>query len=290
MPLRQLVVLPPTASVDEIFETTDRDGGVIVEDFIAADVIDRVNRDFEPYLAALTPAEGYSGDDGFGGFYGRRTKRMQSLVARSDAVVDCILHQTLMQWVQRELDDPGDFQLNTGQLMEIGPGEPAQELHADAWNWRSASALPNRNLIVNCMVALSDFTESNGATRVIPGSHREDLSTWDWSNPPETVPAEMRAGSVLLFTGRLVHGGGANITADEWRRGMSLSFLVGWLRAEEANCLTVSPERAKQLPVRMRELLGFKSYVHKRNGKPMSHLWIYDMQDASQVLVDGPAR
>jgi len=113
-------------------------------------------------------------------------------------------------------------------------------------------------LQVEAMFALSEFTVANGATQVVPGSHR-----WDADRvplPAEIVQAEMNAGSALLYLGTTLHGGGANVTKDQSRRGMFLGYVVGWLRTEENMFLTVPIERVRELPERCQELLGYKSH------------------------------
>ena len=108
------------------------------------------------------------------------------------------------------------------------------------------------------MFALTDFTVANGATRVVPGSHK-------WSpdreaRPEEITRAQMSAGSALLYLGSTLHGGGANTTAAESRRGMFLGYAVGWLRTEENLFLTVPIEKVRKMPLRVQELLGYKPH------------------------------
>jgi ectoine hydroxylase-related dioxygenase (phytanoyl-CoA dioxygenase family) len=102
---------------------------------------------------------------------------------------------------------------------------------------------------------LVDFTQENGATCVVPGSHR-----WDKARQfedQELAYAEMSAGSAVLYLGSTLHAGGANTTADQWRRGFHLSYCLGWLRTEENNLLAVPPVKAKQLSPRAQELVGY---------------------------------
>jgi len=111
----------------------------------------------------------------------------------------------------------------------------------------------------NTMIALEEVTEELGATRVIPGSHLwEDYR--DRGNPDMTVPAELKPGDALVYSGKVVHGGGANKTSDQWRRAMHLSFLVGWLVPEESNPLDYTVAELQQQSVRVQRLLGLRSY------------------------------
>ena len=108
------------------------------------------------------------------------------------------------------------------------------------------------------MFALSDFTIDNGCTQVVPGSHLWALDRE--AEPHEIQRAEMEAGSALIYLGTTVHGGGANITNDQCRRGMFFGFVVGWLRTEEACLLTVPREKVKKMPKRVQELIGYKDH------------------------------
>ena len=132
-----------------------------------------------------------------------------------------------------------------------------QRLHRDEDAW-SCYPAPKPLLQVEAMFALTDFTVENGATQVVPGSHlwpaeRQAL-------PEEIVSAEMPAGSALYYLGSAIHGGGANTTKSESRRGLFLGYVVGWLRTEENLFLTVPIEEVKAMPQRVQELLGYKAH------------------------------
>jgi ectoine hydroxylase-related dioxygenase (phytanoyl-CoA dioxygenase family) len=150
-----------------------------------------------------------------------------------------------------------DYLLNTAQLIQIGSGESLQSLHRDEDAWPFVQP-PKPQLEVEAMFALSDFTAANGATRVVPGSH-----TWPADRQAleeEITQAEMVAGSALVYLGSTLHGGGANRSADESRRGMFLGYVVGWLRTEENTYLTVPIDYVKTMPQRVQELLGYKAH------------------------------
>ena len=256
--LRTLTTLPHSATAEDINETVDRDGAVIVQQVLSPELVSRILADVEPYLASINPKTDYDGNA-----YGAllpHTKRLEGLVQKSDAVVETILDERYLAWAERSLDWCGEIQLNAAQLIEIGPGEEAQMLHRDDGNWPEIAG-GGKQLLVNCILALSDFTEETGATRVVVGSHKDmtfDPYTLDPATP--TVPAFMKAGDALYFTGKTIHGGGANKTTDVYRRGLSISFTLGWLKPEEAHTLSVTPERMRQLPRRIRELCSFAGY------------------------------
>jgi ectoine hydroxylase-related dioxygenase (phytanoyl-CoA dioxygenase family) len=105
------------------------------------------------------------------------------------------------------------------------------------------------------MVALGEFTEALGATRIVPGSHR-----WDPARQPEAheiAVAELEPGSAALYLGSTLHAGGANTTQDRWRRGMHLSYCLGWLRTEENVFLTAPLEHVRKYPREVQKILGY---------------------------------
>ena len=255
---RTLTTLPPTATAVDIKAATDRDGAVIVQQVLSSDQVARLNAELAPYLEGIDPRTDYDGD-AYGAFL-PKTKRLEGLVQKSDAAVEAILNERYLAWAEQCLDWCGEIQLNAAQLIEIGPGEEAQVLHRDEGTWPEIAG-GDRELVVNCLVALSDFTEEVGATRVVPGSQK-DMTIDPSSLDPAAVsaPALMRAGDALYFTGKVIHGGGANRTSDVYRRALAISFTLGWLKPEEAHTLSVTPERLRELPRRIRELCSFAGY------------------------------
>jgi ectoine hydroxylase-related dioxygenase (phytanoyl-CoA dioxygenase family) len=147
--------------------------------------------------------------------------------------------------------------------IQVHPGQQAQVLHYD----QGIYPLPrDRDVMITALWALDDFTAGNGATRLVPGSHLRPAGKPDAA---ETVPAEMPAGSVLLFLGRLYHGAGAN-TTGRLRLGVVIDYVQPWLRPCEAHTLSASHEQVRQLPQRLQELLGFNQptpYLGFVNGR-----------------------
>ena len=277
-----LTTLPSTATAADIYEATERDGGVIVEQVLSPDLRGRINAELDPYVAQIDPVRDYDASPDGGGFM-PNTKRLEGLVQKSDAVVEAILDERYLAWATMTLDWAEEIQFSAGQLIEIGPGEPPQSLHRDDVTWPQLAGGPH-HIIASCMLALSDFTEECGATRVVPGSNRDQaLSPYTLDVATHSVPAVMKAGSALFFTGKLIHGGGANRTTDVYRRGLTLTCSLGWLKPEEAQTLAVTPERAQQLPRRMRELCSFAGYrAYGMNASVYSHR--LDMTDPYRVL------
>ena len=135
--------------------------------------------------------------------------------------------------------------------MLIGPDSAAQPMHRDCNNWPILSLVdwPNGpEITLSAMIGLDNVTEELGATRVIPGSHRwTDFK--DYGTPEMSVPAELGPGDALVYSGKVVHGGGANQTKDRWRLAMHLSFVLGWIVPEESSPIDYTDEElASQSP------------------------------------------
>jgi ectoine hydroxylase-related dioxygenase (phytanoyl-CoA dioxygenase family) len=113
-------------------------------------------------------------------------------------------------------------------------------------------------LVCNSMWALTDFTEANGATRLVPRTHGADRSP-SFGEPHQTIAAEMKRGSVLVWNGSLWHGGGANHTTER-RIGLAMNYCVGWMRQQENQQLGIPLEVAKDFSPRLRKLVGYGLY------------------------------
>jgi ectoine hydroxylase-related dioxygenase (phytanoyl-CoA dioxygenase family) len=166
-------------------------------------------------------------------------------------------------------------QLHLTQLIAIGPGEPAQPVHRDQWAFDFFPFPPGYEVQCNTLWALTDFREANGATRVVPASHRA-ADRLQLTND-DTVPAEMAAGSVLFYTGSLYHGGGAN-RSDAVREGINLTYAVSWLRQEENQYLSVPAEIARTLPEPLLRLMGYARGAYALG-------YVDDLRDPLDVLL-----
>jgi ectoine hydroxylase-related dioxygenase (phytanoyl-CoA dioxygenase family) len=224
--------------------TLEDDGYCVVENVIDSQTVARIRAE----LAGLFDATPFGRDD----FEGRRTKRVYALFAKTRVLDDLAMHPLVSDALDRVL---GPAQLSAPTAIDIGPGERAQGLHPDDAIYPLPR--PHAELVVNVMWPLDDFTEANGATRVVPGSHR-----WIDERPgpdAETIAVEMPAGSAMLYVGSLWHGGGANTTPRS-RVGVVLHYSASWLRPVENHVLAVPPEVARTLPERLQELLGYNVY------------------------------
>jgi ectoine hydroxylase-related dioxygenase (phytanoyl-CoA dioxygenase family) len=234
--------LPATATADQVLDGLEEHGLAVVERFLDRDDVARKKLDLERVLASLP-----TGRNSFEGFATRRIYALFAKTRRFDANATDPL---LLSVVERLLG-PG-FLLSAPTGISIGPGEAAQRLHRDDSVYPVPR--PHAELVVNTMWALDDFTTENGATVVVPGSHR-------W--PPErraldseAAKATMPAGSVLFYLGSLLHAGGANHSAAP-RLGVILEYCAGWLRPQENHVLGVPKAIVRELPDRLRELLGY---------------------------------
>jgi ectoine hydroxylase-related dioxygenase (phytanoyl-CoA dioxygenase family) len=236
------------ASVDEVEDALRAAGCAIVERLAPLDLLDRIAAELEPYLAATAPG----GDD----FAGRNTRRTGALIARSPAFRDLAAHPLVLGALDRVLADHAtSYQLHLTQVIDIGPTEPAQPVHRDQWAFDFFEFPAGFEVECHTMWALSEFTEENGATRVIPGSH-----TWAdrlRPDPADTIAAEMPRGSVLLYVGSLYHGGGANRSVSP-RRGINVGYTLSWLRQEENQYLACPPEVARELEPALARLVGYQ--------------------------------
>ncbi len=232
------------ATVDDVVAAMRTDGYCAVEGLLPPDELAAARASLVDVLAA-TP-------EGRNDFEGFKTQRIYAVFAKTRAFDGPATNPLLLGVLERVL---GHFQLSAPTGIQIGPGEKAQILHRDDQIYPLPPDYPD--VVVNTMWALDDFTEANGATRLIPGSHR-----WTDRQPgrgDEVVQAVMPAGSVLFYVGKIWHGGGANAT-DRPRLGVILEYAAAWLRPQENHVLAVPRETVAELPERLQELLGYNIY------------------------------
>jgi ectoine hydroxylase-related dioxygenase (phytanoyl-CoA dioxygenase family) len=258
--------VPPTTTAGEIHEILVVDGAVVVDDLGDPEVISRVRSEMGPHIEA-TP----HGSDRFAG---RHTRRTGALIARSAASRRLVQHPLVLDVTGRLLHQASNFQLHLTQTIAIGPGQPAQPLHRDQWAFDFFPFPADHHVQCNTIWALTDFTEGNGATRIVTGSQAMPDS-FDHTTD-ETVPAEMAAGSCLLYTGKVFHGGGAN-TTDGTRIGANITYVVGWLRQEENQYLSVPHAVAETLDDDLLRLMGYRTGAYALG-------YIDDVRDPLEAL------
>jgi ectoine hydroxylase-related dioxygenase (phytanoyl-CoA dioxygenase family) len=230
--------------IDDVAQRLDDDGYAIVEGLLARDEAAAIGAELRRLLDRVP-----SGRNPFEGF---RTRRLYAVYAKTRLLDPLTLHPLVLGALEQVLGP--HYQLSGPTGIEIGPGEVEQVLHRDEDIYPVPP--PHPQLVANVMWAFDDFTVENGATRLVPGSHRSVDA------PPADAPmvrATMPAGSVMLYVGSLWHGGGANRT-DRARLGVAIEYCASWLRPQETHLLVVTPELARTLPKRLRELLGFNIY------------------------------
>jgi ectoine hydroxylase-related dioxygenase (phytanoyl-CoA dioxygenase family) len=234
--------------IDAHLAEIERDGYTIIEHVLDEDAIDALVADLDHLEDAfgITPADN--------SFEGSSTVRIYNLLALGRRFERIPVHDRVLPLVQRVLDD--GCLVSSLSSIAILPGESAQPIHAD--DQLIPLPKPHPPTVCNTMWALTDFTDANGATRVVPGSHRADHSP-DYGAAYDTIPAEMARGSVLVWHGSLWHGGGANAT-DERRVGVAMNYCAGFIRQQENQQLGIPREVAARFSPRLRRLVGYGIY------------------------------
>ncbi len=232
------------AHVDKI----ERDGYSIVEHAIELDFVDALVADLERLERELdvSPAPNR--------FEGVKTWRIYNLLVYGKLYERIPVHPNILPIVERVLD-PGCL-VSSLSSIAIGPDEKPQPIHAD--DQLIPLPKPHVAIVCNTMWALTDFTDENGATRIIPGSHLRDRSP-DYFTHYDSIPAAMPKGSVMVYHGSLWHGGGANRT-NRRRVGVAMNYCAGYIRQQENQQLGIPREIATQFSPRLQELVGYSLY------------------------------
>lgn len=259
--MSQVEKLGPNSSSADVIAVLERDGGVIIEDFVSAELIDAIKRDLFPLLEKTS--------NGRDRFSGNQTRRLSRLFAHTRHCAPIITHPLFLPVAEHFIRRPvrvwtsdgqremlPDVRIGMTQAIQIGPGQGAQPLHRDdtAFMWRHPSSREGR---VQIMLAVSDFTAENGGTLVIPGSHK-----WDDDRQPlmsEAIPTVMRSGSALIFLGSTFHAGGTNRTTSELRTGLTTSLDSSNVRQEENMYLSLPTEVVASYPEQIQRLLGWSA-------------------------------
>jgi ectoine hydroxylase-related dioxygenase (phytanoyl-CoA dioxygenase family) len=257
-------------------------GGVIIEGFFTPEQVKQLNSDLNAPFDAMQQGS-LSKVDAMKDFHGEQTKRLTNLVTCSKVFRDDILNKDILHEILKIAfaHDNESYWMSAAQAIEIHPGNKAQKLHRDQSQFRVFKSLGPHGpeAIINFLTALTPFTDINGATRVIPGSNKwEDFD--DFGSPEDTVPALLNPGDALLITGKTVHGGGANRTENENRRGIALAFSASYLTPEEAYPFQVSLDIAKTMTKRAQHAIGFRSQYPACSGG----LWQCDYAELADFL------
>lgn len=253
----EIPTLRAGGKVDALLEVLADQGVVVLKGVLEGPVLRTVRDECE---RVLEPAP--LGDNPFDGY---RTRRVFDPLRRTRILDGLVLHPAVHAAVSGALSWPYQFGMTI--LSEICPGENPQRAHRDAAVYPLPKDFPE--VMVNTIWALDDFTPQNGATVVAPGSHKN-------RELRDFVPATMDAGSVMIYSGRLLHGAGGNTTSDATRLGLIVEHVARWLRPAECHPLAIGTDIAASVPKELQELLGFNQtneYFGFINGKPPAH-WL----------------
>lgn len=272
-------------STADIAEAVRTDGAVIVEGVLEPELLARFNAEIDPLLAvAAADHDGAFINDPVADFFGGNTRHITGVPAKSRVfATEVMVHPSILGVAENVLrPNCSTVQLNLGHVLDRGPGAERQMLHRDELIWAHLPN-PHPDVMMASLVALVDFTADNGATVLVPGSHH-----WDRDRVPaehEIAPAEMPAGSAVMYLGSVIHAAGSNTTTDQWRRGMHLSYAVGWLRTEENHCLSVPISIARTLPRKAQVLLGYGAHDAIDIGG--GYLGMVDLRDPVDLIAEG---
>lgn len=241
-------------------------GYCVIPDLIDAEAVAALDHDLAPAFAETPFCKG--------GFYGERTQRFGRLLSRSKRAQHYVMHPLILGIAETILAPWCDrIQLNLTQAIALHPGALPQLPHRDQDMWRGA--IGEIEYLVNVMWPFTRYSEANGATLVWRGSHgREALHPEPQSEP---IAIELQPGEALLFLGSTLHGAGGNRT-EQIRRGMIVSYCLGWLKPYENQWLAYPPEIARHFPPELAALVGYRQ--HRPN------LGNYEGQCPS-ILLDG---
>ncbi len=234
------VIDKATAEVKEL-------GYSIIPGFLSKQRLNRLRND----LAPIFEQSGIRNADQGGRYSGLQTVHVHNLFAKTRAVDEIAIDPVLLLIIEGILGSL--FQLSVGTAMSPQPGVDPQGLHRDDGHYPLAR--PRPPFIANSLIALDDFTQANGATRIAPGSHKR---TEDIKPNTDVIFAEMPAGSLLVFDGALWHAGGGNRTKDQRRRSINLNFNLSWLRQQENQYVGIPRTEWLKMPERLQRLLGFQ--------------------------------
>ena len=238
--------LPADTPVAEVSEFLRRWGYAIVDDVVDQATLDRLETEALPYI----DRSAHGRDE----YDGQHTRRTGALIARCPTARELVMHPTVVGTVRHFLSHVTAVQLHLTQIISIEPGETQQKLHRDQMAFDFFPFPDDYHVQCNTMWALTDFTVENGATHVIPGTSA--VPEEDGLRMPGGQAA-MRRGSVLFYDGKVLHGGGANRSTSV-RRGVNITYSVGWVRQEENQFLACPPETARTLDDDLLRMMGYQ--------------------------------
>lgn len=275
--------LAANAPAEEMLKELRETGAVIVDGFLDPELLARFNAELDGFLADVPDGRELT-NPFYTAFYGAKTQHLSGVAGYSRIFSEEVLTHPLYKTLCDDILLPFciNYRLNVAHVLDRGPGSDPQYLHRDEDVWIHLPK-PHPEIQVASIIALQDFTVENGATRIAPGSNHWESGRV--ATDSDVVAAEMKAGSAVLYLGSTIHGGGPNTTQDQRRRGMHLSFNVGWLRTEENNYLVSPPDVVRDLPERAQELLGYR--MHDAISIAGGSLGLYHANDPLEMMKEG---
>lgn len=240
----------------------EADGYVVLPDAVDADVVARIRSELSPYLA--------SAPFGRNDFEGFRTQRLYALFTKAPSTAALVAHPAVLALVDHYLAQP--CLLSANIAINVHPGETAQDLHPD--DGYCGVPRPRQPYGVSAIWAIDDFTATNGAIEVLPGSHRFGSGPAAAADDPRIRSIEMRSGSVLVFLGTTYHRGGTN-RSDGIRLAITPQYCSPWMRQIENMSLAIPADVAAALPERVQDLLGYSimpPFIGYVDGKHPRHV------------------
>ena len=236
---------------DEVLAALRRDGAVVVERQVDAELADTVLRELRPHF----DEQGRASESDFNGY---STLRLACVLSHAPSSAALIAHARVLEIADAVLlPHCLSYQVGSTTAIEIWPGESSQVLHRDDTIY--PMRLPGMELQISAMWALADFSAENGATRLVLGSHNLELDDSEYVREESVCDAVMPKGSVLFYMGRTVHGGGAN-RSNAPRAGLINTYSLGWLQPEVNHCLTYSSDLVQRFPEPIPRLMGHQSH------------------------------
>ncbi len=272
--------MPEPKQLEAYLSRIERDGYAVIEGAVEFGLLDALSDDLlrlERDLESVPTKNDFEGE---------HTVRIYNLLAHGRLYEAIPVHEAVLPVVEGVLDD--GCLISSLSSISIDPDETAQPIHAD--DQLIPLPKPHPAIICNTMWALTDFSEENGATRVVPGSHKSGTSP-EYSSHYDSVACEMSRGSVLVWHGSLWHGGGAN-RSQERRVGIAMNYCAGFIRQQENQLLGVPRETVRGFSPRLRELVGYGVYnslighVDRKNpaellGEAGEHRMVWDYSASS---------
>ncbi|OJU15993.1 MULTISPECIES: phytanoyl-CoA dioxygenase family protein [unclassified Sphingomonas] len=235
-------------AIDRQAAALARDGWCVFGRAVPPGLIAAIDAELDARFVATPPCRG--------AFYGERTSRFGALLTRAPAVAELAMHPLVLELVEQQLSPWCErIALNLTQAIEIHPGALPQLPHRDQDMWQGPKG--SLEYLVNVMWPLTTFTRENGGTRIWTGSHVDQ----DIAVLPEAdaVVPTVLPGDALVFLGSTLHGGGGNVSRAP-RRGIVISYCLGWLKPFELQWLVYPPQVARQFPPALAALVGYAQH------------------------------